>query len=185
MTSNKTTSQHRGFWFDLSDTSGHLEAAFGDNTGATSAQRRSKVTSGANAVTTGAWQHVACCIRGAGNMDVYIGGADAGGSYSGSGSGMVYNGAIGGRIGSVGGNLFDGRIAEVGLWTVTLSAAEVLALAKGVPPRRIRPGSLVAHWPLYGYSPEIDLSSNALNTTADAGARADHAPVGPPASIAA
>ena len=175
-TTNKTDATHRGMWMSCSDASGHLEVSFGDNTGTASTDRRSKVTTAT--LATGTWNHVAVCVRAATDMDAYINAVE-GGSYSGTGGNMAYNTGVAGRIGMQGGVLFDGRIAEVGIWTVTLSAAEVLALSKGVSPRRIRPDSLIGYWPLYGVaSPEPDLSGSVQNGTVTAATLADHAPVG-------
>jgi hypothetical protein len=52
----------------------------------------------------------------------------------------------------------NGSIAEVGIWNVALTAAEVAELARGYSPALVRPQSLIAYWPLVGgYSPEISL----------------------------
>lgn len=175
-TTNKTTTTHRGFWFTLSDASGHLESSFGDNTGPNAADRRSKVS--ASAVSTGSWQHVAARIRGAGDMDLLINASDAGGSYSGTGGAMAYNTGVAGRIAEVGGLFFDGKIAEVGLWTVSLSDAEITALAKGVSPRLIRPDVLLGHWPIWGVSTtEVDSTANSNEgTLAGTAPVANHSP---------
>jgi hypothetical protein len=45
---------------------------------------------------------------------------------------------------------YNGALADVAIWNVALTDAEVLALANGVSPLRIRTGSLVAFWPLGG-----------------------------------
>ncbi len=42
----------------------------------------------------------------------------------------------------------SGRIAEVAIWNVALSDAEVALLAKGFSPLFIQPHNLVAYWPL-------------------------------------
>jgi hypothetical protein len=46
-------------------------------------------------------------------------------------------------------NPSSGSIAEVGIWNVALTDPEVLALARGTPPARVRPANLVGYWPLY------------------------------------
>lgn len=52
----------------------------------------------------------------------------------------------------------SGRIAEVGIWNISLTDAEATILALGYSPLLIRPQNLVAYWPLIGKnSPEIDL----------------------------
>jgi hypothetical protein len=43
---------------------------------------------------------------------------------------------------------FDGQIAEVGIWNVALTAAEVASLAKGMTCDKVRPQSLVFYAPL-------------------------------------
>ncbi|KKK59939.1 hypothetical protein LCGC14_3029330, partial [marine sediment metagenome] len=42
----------------------------------------------------------------------------------------------------------DESIAEVAIWNVALSNAEVALLAKGFSPLLIKPESLVSYWPL-------------------------------------
>ena len=55
-----------------------------------------------------------------------------------------------------------GYIAEVGLWNTNLTDSEILVLARGASPLLVRPGNLVAYWPLLGrHSPEIDLVGGA------------------------
>ena len=62
--------------------------------------------------------------------------------------------------------LLDGTIGEAAIWTAELSDAEVAALARGVSPLNIQPGSLWAYWPLLGVdSPEPDQSGNSRNLT--------------------
>jgi hypothetical protein len=45
-------------------------------------------------------------------------------------------------------NYFEGDIAEVGIWNVALTAAEVASLAKGMTCDKIRPQNLVFYAPL-------------------------------------
>ena len=46
------------------------------------------------------------------------------------------------------GNYWDGYLAEAAIWNVALSEDEVAVLAAGYSPLFVRPGSLVAYWPL-------------------------------------
>jgi hypothetical protein len=56
---------------------------------------------------------------------------------------------IGARLSSgASGALFDGRIAEVGIWNAALTAAEIASLAKGMTCDKVRPQSLVFYAPL-------------------------------------
>ena len=73
------------------------------------------------------------------------------------------------------GSYFNGRLAEVGFWTVALTADEVLTLSKGMSPLFVRPQSLVHYWPLRGsYSPEIEVMRAGGLTLTASPAFADH-----------
>lgn len=61
----------------------------------------------------------------------------------------------------------DGAIAEVGIWSVVLDAAEVGALAEGVIPILVRPASLVFYAPLIR-SGAVNLRGGALIVTGTA-----------------
>lgn len=180
---NKTGTAHKGIWLTMEDASGHIGINYGDNDGGSgTTSRRSRVSTGT--VGTGAWTPVAARVRGATDLDIWIAGADAGGSNSGSGATLAYDTGLAGRVGSVAtANYFDGRIAEIGFWSVSLSDAELVSLAKGISPRMVRPGSLIAHWPIWALQTnDIDLSANRVNVTTVNGTAtlANHCPVGPP-----
>jgi hypothetical protein len=69
----------------------------------------------------------------------------------------------------------------VGIWNVALSDQEVASLAGGVHPTRMRPGALVAYWPLWGdESPAPDLhliGGTRYPMTLSGTTKANHAPV--------
>jgi len=66
--------------------------------------------------------------------------------------------AVGGIRDVSPGQYWSGLIAEIALWNVTLTDAEVAILAVGYSPLFVRPGNLVNYWPLIGRtSPEIDV----------------------------
>lgn len=70
---------------------------------------------------------------------------------------------------------FSGDIAEVGVWTAALDAAEVNALSKAAAPSLLRPGSLEAYWPLLGNdSPEPDRWGSYNLTLNNAPVKATH-----------
>ena len=56
-----------------------------------------------------------------------------------------------------------GGLAEIGIWNVALGDDEILELSLGVPPSKIRPGSLVAYLPLV--RDLIDVKGNAFAIT--------------------
>jgi hypothetical protein len=69
---------------DLSSTDGRIEATFGDNAGATGANRRSK--RGTTILSNATDYFITAVIRGATDMTIYLNGVDDGGTYSGSGA---------------------------------------------------------------------------------------------------
>ena len=76
----------------------------------------------------------------------------------------------------------DGVVAEAAIWSVALTTDEIVALAAGANPRRIRAHGLGAYWPLWGVaSPEVDLGQqgNTYHMTVTGAVQADHAPVSP------
>lgn len=133
-------------------------------------------------LVTGAWQHVALVKSGtgAGALKSYINAVAASVSSSFSIGDTSMNFTIGARTG--GENLFDGLIADVGVWTVGLSAEEIAALAKGASPLRVRPVNLAGYFPLWGVGdagdPDLSGGAEHLSEVGTVGV-ADHAPVGP------
>lgn len=61
---------------------------------------------------------------------------------------------------------FNGQIAEAAVWSVALTADEIVALSKGVSPNLIRPTSLVAYYPLLdSAAPDLDRWNGGFNLT--------------------
>lgn len=135
---------------------------------------------GASSLSANVWAHLAG-TRSAAAVRVYLNGTQDGTAAGGAGLDTSINFVIGNRGGGAG-IPFDGRIAEVAVWTVALTAAEIAALAKGVSPLRVRPKNLAAYYPLWGVGAagEPDLSGNGQHPseTGTVGVL-DHAPVGP------
>lgn len=74
-----------------------------------------------------------------------------------------------------------GRGAELGMWDIGLSDAEMLALASGLPPSMFRRDHLKLYAPLFGAggSTEADLAAGSSNCTVQGTvAQGNHAPVG-------
>ncbi|OGG57577.1 hypothetical protein A2853_01780 [Candidatus Kaiserbacteria bacterium RIFCSPHIGHO2_01_FULL_55_17] len=122
---------HVGYWMEIS-TNGTLNLSYGDNTNCGSPNRRTK--SSAAAVTAGKWYHVVGVIKGATDMNIYINGVDAGGTYTGSGGSITYSGAT--TVGASGTAIgqpcaaadFNGVIDDARIYNRALSAQEVLQL---------------------------------------------------------
>lgn len=153
------------------------------------------ICDGATAISTGAWR--ACALRkngtGAGALQSWLDGAQDGSITSNQTMRSLGNvSASQFRIGYASGGTalpFDGKIADVAMWSVALPDAELVALAKGVSPKRIRPGSLLYHWPLWTNN-YVDLGPNRyqlVDTGSPSGSPtvANHAPVGSPFPVSA
>lgn len=166
--SSEGTTVRRGVFMyvdDLGFGNGFV-VGFGDGGGIDfNANGRYKGGGAGSANPTGAWVHLAGVIRGAVDMDTYANGVavNVGLGYMGAGGAYAEGGGFDGLIGTISNAFGDfkmtGYCAEVGFWAAALTAAEVAALARGVPPSLVRPGTLRAYWPLYGVAfPEPDLS---------------------------
>ncbi|MHC4526916.1 MAG: LamG-like jellyroll fold domain-containing protein [Planctomycetota bacterium] len=116
-------SNYYGIWAYIKDTNA-ISIAYGDGGSPASWNRRSKVSS--STVSPSEWQHIAFVISGATDMDIYINGADAGGTYSGTGSALAYSSASG-NIGSRAGSsyFFDGSMDDVRVYDRALSGEEI------------------------------------------------------------
>ena len=79
--------------------------------------------------------------------------------------------AVGNRSSGTFDRGLDGRLAELAVWNVALTADEIASLAKGFRPHRIRPQSLVFCIPLVRTNQEI---RNATSGTTTGTAVADH-----------
>jgi hypothetical protein len=130
-------------------------------------------------VTAGSWQHL-CAVLSGGNFFIYHNGTQVGSNAYSEGL-MTASNVHAGRL-SLNTDYWNGRIAEVAVWTAAITAGEIAALARGTSPLRAHPAGLEVYWPLYGNnSPEEDLSRNARHGTITGGAAAaSHSPSGPP-----
>ena len=129
---------------------------------------------------------------GNGDIFVYLNGSQDGSNTSASWGSSTYNGgtpylnynpSMGGRAG-FGTEYLDGVVSEFAIWNVKLDAAEFAALADGVSPLLVRPGSLVAYWPMLENSGNIQdwVNNNTGTETGGTIATAAHPPVIYPSS---
>lgn len=97
--------------------------------------------------STGTWVHGVAVQTDSTHHLAYINGsAGSNVATSVSPTGMVRTEIGSGSVGA--NNAFDGRIAEVGIWNVALTAAEIASLSSGFSPLLIRPSALVFYAPL-------------------------------------
>lgn len=117
---------------------------------------------GANTASNdGNWTHIAITISGTSGTHYRNGSSDGTmttGVHGASGTAK--------RIGASTGEEFfsNSALAEVAVWGVALSAAEVASLAAGFSPAFVRPASMVGYWPLVRGG--FDKGRNSLAGTA-------------------
>lgn len=124
-------------------------------------QNPGNVVSSTIAYTGSTWQHACGVFTTTASRTVYLNGANnATDTTAGSPASVDQTSLAVAWDGSGAGvwtQYYTGRIAEVGVWNVAITAAEVASLAKGYSPLEIRPASLVAYYPLGGHYGQFDL----------------------------
>lgn len=106
------------------------------------------ICTGATSYSANTWTH-ACAVFSANNSrEIFFNGSSDGTDTTSVTPASLNRTSIGrlGRLTPAG--YMSGLIAEVGIWSVALSAEEIAALAKGVVPRKVRPQSLLVTHPL-------------------------------------
>jgi hypothetical protein len=170
-----TTGQNSTVYFGIVALStGAFRAQCGDGGAASLAE--------GGTLTTGTWHHV-CAVFDTNNLYVYQNGSQVATAANAEFMFSQSDYTVGRMMG--GSNYFDGRIAEVGVWSELLTANEIAALAKGVSPAMVQAKELELYLPLWGVaSPEIDLSPNQNVGTVTGATLATHCPAGPPVHFA-
>lgn len=123
----------------------------------------SAVTS--TAISANTWFHACAVFTSATSRGAYLNGGGKGSNTTSRSPTGIDRTAIGVLFGSSVSQPFGpagtGDLAEVAVWNIALSDADVAALATGVSPLLIHPEALVGYWPLLGVnSPENNLLSN-------------------------
>ena len=124
--------------------------------------------------TANTWAHACAVFTTTTSRTVYLNG---GGAQTNTDS-DIFTGSfdysmIGARIVTSPGSFINGLVAEAGIWSAALTAAEVAELAAGGKPSGIRPASLVAYWPLRenGITENTLVGSAAMDGTGHAPAK--------------
>ena len=100
-------------------------------------------------ITIGTWAHCCAVFSSSTNRTAYLnGGNSATDTTSRTPSGINSTRIAARTFNGVQGLFFDGKIAEVGIWSAALTAAEITSLARGMTCDKVRPQSLVFYAPL-------------------------------------
>lgn len=105
-------------------------------------------TSNASTVSTSTWQHACAVFTSTTSRQVYLDGSAGSLDTTTVTPTGIDDLSLGRRLTSGNARVFDGYLAEAGVWSVALTAAEIAALAAGYSPRFIRPQSLIFYAPL-------------------------------------
>jgi hypothetical protein len=120
------------------------------------------VDPGSATISANTWYHVVQTVDTT-SITAYVNGTSDGQNVTGAQS---FSGTSA-QIGYDNSNAhWNGRIADIAIWNVVLTANEISALAKGARPHQIRKPNLIYWAPLDGkQSPEPDLSGKAISGT--------------------
>ena len=127
------------------------------------------------ALSTGQWYHACGTYTSTATRSAYTDGAGkvTNATAAGALSGLNETGVACNTVDLTA--TFDGRMAEIGIWSAVLDDSEILALAKGISPPLIRPQSLAAYWPLFGNaSPEPDRWKSRFDLTVTGATKIEH-----------
>jgi hypothetical protein len=137
---------------------------------------------GADATGLNAWHGIGCTFTSAKKVKVFHDGLlDSSGesTFTKAIPAINSDSYIGRTPAGYGSTTFTGRIAEVAVWNIPMSDAEVMALTLGAHPLRFRPTNLVFYFPLWGVAAtEPNLSGYAYHGAVTGAVLANHAPVG-------
>ncbi len=125
--------------------------------------------------TEGTWFHAAAVFSATNARAVYLNGAGKGTDTVDVTVSSPNRTSIGTSYSPGLERYMSGRIAAAAIWSAALSDAEIAALALGLSPHRMRPGSLVDYWPLWGlHSPEISATAGGHAMTLVGPVAANH-----------
>jgi len=115
------------------------------------------VASTTSGYAAGSWQHACGVWTADDSRSVYL----DGGSKGTNTASKTVTGITQMLVGRYGANYFDGKLAELAVWDVALSDAEVANLAAGTNPTSVQADHLVGYWPLLTDAND-DIGSNNL-----------------------
>ncbi len=110
--------------------------------------------------STNTWHHAVARFVSSTSRFAYIDGGSEGTNTQSANPTANDGTNIGVTVQTTPGEFFSGRIAEIGIWDVDLSVSEILMLAKGWSPLRVRPTAIQAYWPLYAVGTDSAVERN-------------------------
>ncbi|MHA2172821.1 MAG: LamG domain-containing protein, partial [Candidatus Kariarchaeaceae archaeon] len=131
--------------------------------------------------SSGVWNHACAVIAAGEDRRVFLNGGNKGTDTGRKNPGNPDRLAIGGRRDSVPTAYMDGDIAEVAIWDVALTDAEVAILGKGFSPEFVQPGNLVSYKRLIRDTQER--INKTYDWTTDTSTYSDHPPIIYPAPV--
>ncbi len=133
-------------------------------------------------LTINTWAHICAVFTGDADRDIYVNGGNVvndTGNETWGGSSNVTN--FGRRVRATQDRYWSGRLAEIGIWNVALTAANVASLGAGFIPLMVRPDALVTYaMPFWGpgsNADEYDYIGGLTFTEGGTSPEADHCPI--------
>ena len=123
------------------------------------------LVAGTTDLDDGEWHHIVGTYDGS-DIRIYVDGVE---ENSTGASGSIDTSTVPLRLGAGSGdagseNPFDGELGHCAIWDVALTDQEILSLANGISPLRIRRDNLVYYCPINGQSSEPDVVGGASGT---------------------
>lgn len=118
-------------------------------------------------VSTNTWTHVAAVFNTTASRSAFLNGANKVTNTTSVTGALTFDRTLLGALGNTSsvGSPLAGYLAEVAMWDIALSDADIAVLATGVSPLAMHPEAIVAYWPLVGgNSPETNVVSTATLT---------------------
>ncbi len=172
-----TTDTRRFLIYRAGPSSNNVAVLDNRNDGGASIQ----ILAGTTPVTnTAAWYNVVGVFASSTDRKIYVNGTQENSDTSSMTTTSLNRYSVGARgIPAPSYGLYaNAKIAEVAVWSVALTSAEILQLAKGANPQWIQRPSLASYLPGWtGLSPDLDLVSGTMGLTNAPTQSTDHPPV--------
>lgn len=138
-----------GNYFSLRLNANQIQAVARSNT--------SRTATSTQVLSTNTWYHVCAVFASSSSRAAYVNGGNKGTNTQSSTPSVVGGETtLAGLGGSSNGDYYSGDIAELAIWNVALSDAQVLMLSLGLEPTFVAPSNIAAYLPLLNHSSGFD-----------------------------